>query len=335
MHRFVRPLIAVLALISTDSAVAIDTGRDDVRAFIDEMVESHGFDRTELTVLLGEAEVQNNILEAMRRPAERTKPWHEYRAIFIQPKRVKAGVAFWAEHAESIERISAETGVPPEILVGIIGVETYYGRITGKHRVLDALVTLGFDYPPRANFFRKELGHFLQLAREEDIDPRVALGSYAGAMGAPQFIPSSYRAYADDGDGDGRRDLFNNWDDVLASVAEYFLRHRWQPGAPVVSPASLSADASLSLPAENKLADALDITALREQGLRFDTGDQAGDTARVIVFEGEDGRELHVGFHNFYVITRYNRSTMYAMAVWQLGNEIAAARHASEVAATP
>ncbi|MEN0045011.1 MAG: lytic murein transglycosylase, partial [Pseudomonadota bacterium] len=219
MHSTCRLLIATLALLCAGTASAIDTDRDDVRAFIDEMVEQHGFERAELVVLLGEAEVQEGILEAMRRPAERTKPWHEYRDIFIQPKRVKAGVAFWAEHADAIERISADTGVPAEILVGIIGVETYYGRITGKHRVLDALVTLGFDYPPRANFFRKELGQFLQLAREEDIDPRTALGSYAGAMGAPQFIPSSYRAYADDGDGDGRKDLFNNWDDVLASVA--------------------------------------------------------------------------------------------------------------------
>ena len=335
MHSTCRLLIATLALLCASTASAIDTDRDDVRAFIDEMVEQHGFDRTELVVLLGEAEVQEGILEAMRRPAERTKPWHEYRDIFIQPKRVNAGVAFWAEHADAIERISADTGVPAEILVGIIGVETYYGRITGKHRVLDALVTLGFDYPPRAKFFRKELGHFLQLAREEAIDPRTALGSYAGAMGAPQFIPSSYRAYADDGDGDGRKDLFNNWDDVLASVAEYFRRHRWKPGAPVVTSASLADNASLTLPAENKLADPIDIGALREQGLEFDTAELAGDSARVIVFEGDAGRELHVGFHNFYVITRYNRSTMYAMAVWQLGNEIAAARHASEVAAAP
>ena len=154
-------------------------------------------------------------------------------------------------------------------------------------------------------------------------------------MGAPQFIPSSYRAYADDGDGDGRRDLFNNWDDVLASVAEYFRRHRWQPGQPVTAPASLAAGASIRLPDENKLAEPRMIAALHDEGLEFDATGSADEKARVIVFEGADGRELHVGFHNFYVITRYNRSTMYAMAVWQLGNEIAAARHASEVAAAP
>ena len=166
MRSSIRLPLALLALAWAGAAPAIDTDRDDVRAFISEMVEQHDFDRTELTALLAEAEVQEGILEAMRRPAEKTKPWHEYREIFIRPKRVEAGVAFWAEHADAIERISGETGVPPEILVGIIGVETYFGRITGKHRVIDALVTLGFDYPPRAAFFRKELGEFLLLARD-------------------------------------------------------------------------------------------------------------------------------------------------------------------------
>ena len=299
------------------------------------MVAEHGFDRSELVSLLAEAEVQPGILEAMRRPAEKTKAWHEYRHIFIRPERIAAGVTFWDAHADSIARISGETGVPPEILVGIIGVETYFGRITGRHRVIDALVTLGFDYPPRASFFRRQLGEFLLLAREQQIDARAALGSYAGAMGAPQFIPSSYRAYTADGDGDGRVDLWNSWDDVLASVAEYFARHRWRPGEPVTSTASLAPGATPALPEKNSLDPDSSVDALQRAGIRFDAGADGDAAARVIVFEGETGRELHVGFHNFYVITRYNRNAMYAMAVWQLGNEIAAARHAGEVASGP
>ncbi|MEM7279254.1 MAG: lytic murein transglycosylase, partial [Pseudomonadota bacterium] len=212
-----------LALVGSALAItqlhALDTDRADVQKLIGEMVTEHSFDRDSLTTTLAGAQTQQSILDAISRPAERVRQWHEYRQIFITPERIKAGVQFWNEHQETLLRISQDTGVPPEILVGIIGVETYFGRITGRYKVLDALVTLGFDYPPRSKFFRRELKEFLLLAREEELSIDETLGSYAGAMGSPQFIPSSYRAYAKDGDGNERRDLFQSWPDIIASVA--------------------------------------------------------------------------------------------------------------------
>ncbi|MEL6869205.1 MAG: lytic murein transglycosylase B [Pseudomonadota bacterium] len=320
-------LLAVLG--AQPAALALDTQRADVAAFIDELVNEHEFDRAALSTLLAGATRKDKILEAISRPAEKAKPWHDYRDIFIQPKRINAGVAFWAEHEQTIARISEQTGVPGEILVGIIGVETFYGRITGNYRVLDALATLGFDYPPRATFFRRELKEFLLLAREEQVNVEQALGSYAGAMGSPQFIPSSYRAYAVDSDGDGRRDLFGSWEDIIGSVANYFVRHRWQRGAAVVSDATLTKDYHGELPRKNALKVNTTSAVLSHEGVTFEADVAPDAGARLIVFEGAQGPEYYVGFDNFYVITRYNRSSMYAMAVWQLGNAVAQARAAA------
>lgn len=327
-------LLMLLGAVASNAS-AMDTKTDEVQAFIETMVKEHDFSRSELTSLLAGAEVQQKILDAISRPAEKAKPWHEYRDIFIQDKRINAGVAFWDEHADEIARISEQTGVPGEILVGIIGVETFYGRITGRYRVLDALVTLGFHYPPRAKFFRRELQEFLLLAREESVAANEALGSYAGAMGSPQFIPSSYRAYAVDADADGQRDLFGNWSDIIGSVANYFVRHRWESGQPVVADASLSDGFAGSIPEKNSLKADTSIGALRADGVRIATDDALTNDmpARLIVFEGEQGTVYHVGLHNFYVITRYNRSAMYAMAVWQLGTAVAERRGARQTAA--
>ena len=321
-------IVAVIALLALQigSALALDLERKNVAAFIDEMVSEHNFDRAELSALLKNASTQQSILDAISRPAEKSKQWHEYRDIFITDKRIDAGVTFWAEHADTIQQISEKTGVPGEILVGIIGVETYYGRITGKYRVLDALATLSFDYPPRSKFFRRELVEFLLLSRDEALDPNTALGSYAGAMGSPQFIPSSYRAYAIDADNDGQRDLFANWHDIIGSVANYFIRHGWQEGMPVTASANKGEHFRGKTPAKNKLKPYTTVAALSAKGLLFST-DQAGDAATTLItFEGKQGKEYWVGFDNFYVITRYNHSAMYAMAVWQLGNEIAQRR---------
>ena len=311
------------------TATAIDTDRPEVREFIDELATEHNIEAAEIERVLAQAEVQDSIIEAMQRPAERTKPWHEYRDIFLTEKRIDAGLAFWRD---TIERISAETGVPPEILLGIIGVESYYGRITGRYRVIDALATLTFEYPPRAKFFRRELAEFLVLAREEQVDPLTALGSYAGAMGSPQFIPTSYRAYAVDSNGDGRRDLWNSWEDVIGSVANYFVAHKWRPGEEVTSRATLPARFSGDVPAKNALKADASVAALSDDGVVFSTGLPGGASARLIAFEGAEGPEYWVGFHNFYVITRYNRSAMYAMAVWQLGSEIVTAAEAATIA---
>ncbi|MEM7612646.1 MAG: lytic murein transglycosylase B [Pseudomonadota bacterium] len=325
-------LLAALSLSQASYASNLDVDRDIVREFVDELVNEYDFDRDQLYSLLAGAKTQQSILDAISRPAEKSKPWHEYRDIFIQPKRIDAGVAFWNEHADTIESISRQTGVPGEILVGIIGVETYFGRITGRYRVLDALTTLGFDYPPRATFFRKELREFLLLAREEQVDIDTALGSYAGAMGSPQFIPSSYRAYAIDADNDGRRDLFASWDDIIGSVANYFVRHKWREDGAVVSNARLSDGFSGEIPARNSLKADSTVGELSNAGVAIEQPLAPDAAARLIAFEGESGPSYFVGYHNFYVITRYNRSAMYAMAVWQLGNDIAAARSAAMTA---
>jgi len=205
------------------NTTAVNLKQANVAAFIDEMVEKHEFDRASLRAVLAKAQIKQTIIKKISTPAERTLTWAEYRKIFITKERINAGTTFWRENKEMLERIELETGVPIEMLVGIIGVETYFGRITGKDRVIDALATLAFEYPPRSDFFRKELKEFLILAREEELDPTEPMGSYAGAMGRPQFMPSSFRAYAVDSTGDGKRDIWNNWADVAGSIANYFL----------------------------------------------------------------------------------------------------------------
>ena len=317
-----RLVLFLLILFAGSSVQAIDVGDPKVRDFIDSMVSEHSYDRDTLENFLQQATNQETILEAIARPAERTKEWHEYRNIFLTDARVKAGAAFWREHSEALDRTSKETGVAVEILVGIIGVETYFGRRTGNYRVLDALVTLAFEYPPRSKFFRNELEQFLLLVREEEMEAIDATGSYAGAMGRPQFMPSSYRAYAVDSSADGKRDIWTNWADVIGSVANYFVRHGWRSNNQVVAQASLS-NQWRGDPPENTLKPQETVTSLSHQGVLFAT-DLAGDQqSQLLTLIGDDGEEHWVGFHNFFVITRYNRSVMYALAVHQLGQEIA------------
>jgi membrane-bound lytic murein transglycosylase B len=315
---------AVLSLLFAVAhpAFALDIERSDVREFVDAMVEKHGYDRDDLTAVLQEAESQEAILTAISRPAEKTLAWHEYRNIFLTKERIRAGVDFWREHKEDLRRISSETGVSCEILVGIIGVETYFGRITGKYRVLDALATLAFDYPPRSKFFMRELEEFLLLVREEKMEATAAIGSYAGAMGAPQFMPSSFRAYAVDSNDDGKRDIWTDWEDVIGSIANYFVAHGWDSETSVVTQASLGENFKGELP-ENTLTPTETVDSLSKQGVMFAASLPGDYKGQLLTLEGEDGDEHWVGFHNFFVITRYNRSVMYALAVHQLGREIA------------
>ena len=230
-------IAAGLSLAAAAQAPSPDAVARAKRSFIDEMVKEHDFDRAEITALLDGAVIDAVVLETMARPAERVVPWFEYRNIFITEERIAAGVAFWNTHAETLDAVSERYGVAPEMIVSIVGIETYFGTRMGRYRVLDALATLAFAYPPRASFFASELESFLLLAREEQVDVTTALGSYAGAMGAGQFIPSSYRAYAVDADADGKRDLWTNWDDVFGSVANYFDKHGWRAGEPVMETA--------------------------------------------------------------------------------------------------
>jgi membrane-bound lytic murein transglycosylase B len=319
--RLLPRLQILLTLLLPSIAWSIDVERDDVRQFISELATTEKFEPAYLETVLGDSKIQQSIIDAMSKPAEKAKPWHEYRAIFITPERIAAGVEFYREHQTTFERISAETGVPPQMLLGIIGVESYFGRITGQYRVVDALVTLGFAYPPRADFFRSELGQVFILAREEQLDLLDLTGSYAGAMGPPQFIPSSYRNFSVDGDGDGRRDLLNSWVDIIASVANYFAVHKWQPGQQVAARATLSKEAG-KLPLNSALELESTVGALSAAGVLFPTELATTAPAGLWQLEGKDGSEYWVGFQNLYVITRYNRSIMYALAVWELGESI-------------
>jgi membrane-bound lytic murein transglycosylase B len=289
-------------------------------AFIAETARSSGMPATEVAAWLDQARYQQSIINAITRPAE-GKPWRDYRPIFLTDKRIAEGRAFLAQHRDELARIQASTGVPPEYVTAIIGVETFYGGNTGSYRVLDALYTLGFFYPKREEFFRAELGQLFALAREEKLDLATLRGSYAGAMGWGQFIPSSYRNYAVDGDGDGRRDLVNSPRDSMASVANYFKAHGWQAGQPVVARAHSALGAAPFVPdtpeAKYTLAD------LAARG--YPAAEPVPDLpATLITLEGAQGPEYWLGFNNFYVITRYNRSPLYAMAVHQLAQAIAA-----------
>ncbi|MFN2338832.1 MAG: lytic murein transglycosylase B [Gammaproteobacteria bacterium] len=296
----------------------------EAKAFIDEMVERHAMDRGELTELFAEAQVREDILRAISRPAE-GKPWHEYRPIFLTRSRIDGGVAFWNEHADILERAEKAFGVDAQVIVAIIGVETRYGGNTGSYRVIDALSTLAFEYPPRAKFFRSELEQFLLLTKEERVDRREARGSYAGAMGHGQFISSSYRNFAVDFDGDGRRDLWDSREDIIASVANYLSVHGWRLGAPVVEKVEPKTRPAEELTGAG-IKPSLTLAQLKAAGIQSHQAEDGDTLATLIALEQQDGPEYWLGFNNFYVITRYNRSPLYAMAVYQLSEEIREAR---------
>lgn len=289
--------------------------------FIGRMVEEHGFNREELAALFAEVAYKDAIIQAMERPAERVRPWHEYRDIFITEQRIAQGAEFWRQHQQALERAEQKWGVPKEVIVAIIGVETSYGRNKGRWRVLDALSTLAFDYPKRSPFFTRELEQFLILTREQGKDPLELVGSYAGAMGYGQFMPSSYRHYARDFDGDGLIDIWDNPVDAIGSVANYFAEHGWRPNGPVVSRAAVREDfdesvANQALKPEHTIGELAGYGFVAKQALSPDL------TATAMVLEGRDGPEYWIGLENFYVITRYNHSRLYAMAVHQLGEKI-------------
>jgi membrane-bound lytic murein transglycosylase B len=276
--------------------------------------------RTWAAALLDQAERKQSILDAISRPAEKTKPWYDYRKIFLTDKRAREGVAFAQQNAETLAKVSDQTGVPASVITAIIGVETFYGRITGSYRVIDALATLAFDYPKRSPFFTRELQNFLVLAYESGKDPLALKGSYAGAMGYGQFMPSSYRAYAVDYDGDGVADIWTNADDAIASVANYFLRHGWQPGAPVIVPANYDGDSSEIF--AGGLKPEKTVGELAEEGFAPRSATDISLVATPLRLEGSEGYEYWLCLENFYVITRYNHSAMYALSVWQLSQEI-------------
>jgi len=292
-----------------------------INDFIAEMVRDHNFAPSSLESVLSQAEMKQSILDAISRPAERTLEWKDYRKIFVTQKRINGGVSFMRKHRVALERAEMIYGVPKEVITAIIGVETYYGRMAGNYRVVDALSTLAFDYPPRAEFFRSELKEYFILAQEEGIDPLSIKGSYAGAMGYGQFIPSSYRNFAVDFDGDKKRDIWTNPKDAIGSVANYFKKHGWQTGEPVVVPAvAIGEDYSDIVNAS--LKPKLSVEALAAKGFSAKDRRRYQGLATAMELQGEKGVEHWLGLKNFYVITRYNHSKLYAMAVHQLSQEI-------------
>ena len=317
-----RFLIFIFLLVLVAPASAIDIERADIRAFIQEMRRDHGFDNEQLEGWLSQAESKPGIIELISRPAEKVKPWHEYRQIFLTGERIRRGQEFYRNNLAAILSAAETSGVEAEIIAAIIGVETYYGDRPGKNRIIDALSTLAFDYPPRQKFFRRELAKFFELARAQGIDPLTPVGSYAGAMGMPQFMPSSYLAYAEDGDGDGRKDIWENIADVTASVGHYLVHHGWKSEATIAVPAKVPAELVAAAPGKALDLDT-SVGQLRAQGVCFDSGRMDDDTPAVLIqLESENGPVFWVGFANFHAITGYNRSRMYAMAVFQLASEI-------------
>jgi len=301
--------------------VHADAELPELSVFIDEMVTEHGFNRDELEAVFDDVEVKDSILKAISRPAEKSKPWYDYRNIFITDSRINGGVAFWQEHKEALAHAEATYGVPAEIIVAILGVETRYGGNVGGYRVIDALSTLAFRYPPRSPFFRSELEHFLILTREEQMSQLEPVGSYAGAMGLGQFMPSSYRAYAVDFDGDGHRDIWTNHTDAIGSIANYLKVHGWVPGQSIVHRTEVNNELS-----ENMLDNALKPSYSREElavaGFSLAQLPAGNDVLSIVTLTQPDGEEYWLGRQNFYAITRYNHSRMYAMAVTQLAQAI-------------
>jgi membrane-bound lytic murein transglycosylase B len=293
---------------------------------VNELVEEQGFEREQLLLVFASAQRQDSILTAISRPAEKSKPWYEYREIFLNDKRLQQGVEFYDEFHSTLRRAEKETGVPAEVIVAIIGVETYYGRVAGSYRVIDALSTLAFDYPPRSEFFTRELKSYLILTRQQGFDPLALKGSYAGAMGYGQFMPSSFLSYAVDYDGDGIADIWNNPVDAIGSVANYFQRHGWRAGETVVVGARARPGVSDEwfVQGRKNLKPEHTVAQFAGAGVEADQALPPETLASAMKFELKSGHEYWLGLHNFYVITRYNHSAMYAMCVYELSRRIAA-----------
>jgi membrane-bound lytic murein transglycosylase B len=316
------PLIFSIILLTCSLTLQAQSAAQLQETFIQDMVQQHGFEAAALRQLLAEADIQPPVLKKMNKAAEKRLDWGRYRRIFLTETRIRQGVDYWQTHQALLQRAEATYGVPPQIIVAILGVETNYGRNTGSHSVLKALATLGFHHPRRGKFFRSELSHFLRLARAEQLDPHQPQGSYAGAMGQPQFIPSSYHHFAIDFDQDGKRDIWHTPADVIGSVAHYFARHHWQPGQAVTLP--------IQEVDQNKHASLLEagykprfsIAKLRAAGIQLPDTLDAQQSASLLQLKTGEQSEYWLGLPNFYVITRYNHSPLYAMAVYQLSEAI-------------
>ena len=301
--------------------------RPEAQQLIDELVAEYELERADLEQTLSRAEHLQSVIEAISRPAERRLHWYEYREIFLQPRRIQRGIDFWQRNFEALARAEAEYGVDPQVIVAIIGVETDYGRVMGSYKALDALSTLAFDYPPRSEFFRKELGQLLVLAAEEGKDAYSLTSSYAGALGMGQFMPSSFRAFAVDFAKDGVRDIWTSEEDVIGSVANYLAVHGWRHENPVIMPVELPTELDFNAFGPTiEISEAPSLAELKTKGVAFEdpAWSQVDESERVMMtsFDFRAGAAHYGGLMNFYVITRYNRSHMYAFAVHKLATEV-------------
>ena len=309
--------------------------REDVRAFAAEVATETGVPKHDVERWFAAAKYQPKIVALMDRPLLEPPKWFAYAPPFLAQERVDGGVRFWRDNADALARAEVEYGVPPEIIVAIIGVETYYGRYTGPYRVIDALATLAFDYPRRATFFRGELKEYIALAHDQGFSPLVPKGSFAGAMGIPQFMPGSYRRFAIDFDGDGHADLWKSNADVVGSIANYLVRHDWQRGQPVLLPALVAIEARPGAVRrlDGGISERRPVAAWQADGVTIGGAavDAAVDPVGLLLLEenggaGDDAVSLWIACPNFYVITRYNKSRLYASAVWALAERIKASR---------
>lgn len=320
--------VALSAGVQAKPARAGDFGkRPETAAFISEMAREHGFSEKQLRALFGQVKREPLVLEAIDRPVLAPPKWFEYQANFLTPARLSGGLIFWQRNREALARVEARYGVPAEVVVAIIGVETFYGRNTGRYRVVDALATLAFDYPRRAEFFRKELAQFLLLAREQKLSPLTPEGSYAGAMGLPQFMPSSYRRYAVDFDGDGKVNIWRDGPDVIGSVANFLVEHGWSAGEPALVPVTVDGT-GLAAAFDRGLSTRRSLRSWIDLGVQFSDAGlvQSDPMGMIVLLEGETADEYRFGLQNFQVLMRYNRSRLYATAVWDLAQALRAAR---------
>ena len=322
-------LVSTFGAIATGAVAASKAGagseqRPEVREFVEALADEDGFQRASLLKLFAQVETQESVLRLMTQPYATPPKWYDYYPQFLSAARVDAGIAFWKANRAALARAEAQYGVPPEIVVGIIGVETFYGRIAGRYRVIDALTTLAFDYPRRADFFREELKQFLLLTREWKIPPLSPKGSFAGAMGLPQFMPTSFRRFAVDFDADGRIDLWNDNEDVIGSVANYLREHGWERGGLVLLPADVDPGAAIGLVGENGLSPMKPYGEWLAQGVvaRATDAPAADAGAMLLQLDESDGPSYRLGFNNFAVLRQYNRSRLYATAVFELGERL-------------